>query len=80
VLARALAVDLRSVLPTVDIATLIVHGRNDVRAPKRVADELLACIPGAEMTVIEGAGHAVNLDAPDRLVGEVRAFLMRHEG
>ncbi|HEX4775966.1 MAG TPA: alpha/beta fold hydrolase [Acidimicrobiia bacterium] len=76
--ARALAVDLRDVLPTIDVPTLVVHGTHDVRAPRSVADELVARIPRAEMAVVDGAGHLVNVDAPERLANEVRAFLARH--
>lgn len=74
-LARALAVDLRDVLPTIAVPTLVVHGAEDVRAPRSVADDLVARIPGAELVVVDGAGHLVNVDAPERLATEVRAFL-----
>ncbi len=76
--ARALAVDLRDVLPTIDVPTLVVHGTEDVRAPRSVPDDLLARIPGAEMVVIDGAGHLVNVDAPEQLAAELRTFLARH--
>jgi pimeloyl-ACP methyl ester carboxylesterase len=76
--ARALAVDLRDVLPTIDVPTLVVHGSHDMRARRSVADELVARIPGAEMAVVDGAGHLVNVDAPELLAIEVRAFLTCH--
>ena len=76
--ARALAVDLRDVLPTIDVPTLVVHGTDDLRAPRPVADELVARIPGAEMAIIDGAGHLVNVDAPGELATAVREFLSRH--
>jgi pimeloyl-ACP methyl ester carboxylesterase len=79
-LAHALAVDLREVLPTIDVPTLVVHGTEDVRAPRSVADDLVAHIPGAEMAVIEGAGHLVNIDAAERLAIEVGTFLVRAGG
>jgi pimeloyl-ACP methyl ester carboxylesterase len=77
-IARALAIDLRPVLPTVDVPTLVVHGSADVRAPRPVADDLVARIPGAELAVIDDAGHIVNIDAPEQLAAEVGAFLARH--
>lgn len=73
--ARALAVDLREVLPTISVPTLVVHGIEDVRAPRTVADDLVARIPEAEMAVIDGAGHLVNVDAPEQLVAKVRTFI-----
>jgi pimeloyl-ACP methyl ester carboxylesterase len=77
-LTRALAVDLRPVLPTITVPTLVVHGSEDVRAPRPVADDLVARIPGAELAVIEGAGHVVNIDAPEQLAASIAAFLARH--
>jgi pimeloyl-ACP methyl ester carboxylesterase len=78
--ARALAVDLLDVLPTIDVPTLVIHGAQDIRAPRLVADELVARIPEAEMALVDEAGHLVNIDAPEQLAIEVRAFLARHAG
>jgi pimeloyl-ACP methyl ester carboxylesterase len=75
--ARALAVDLRDVLPTIDVPTLVVHGTHDIRAPQSVADDLVAHISSAEMAVLDEAGHLVNVDAPEQLANQVRAFLAR---
>jgi pimeloyl-ACP methyl ester carboxylesterase len=76
--ARSLAVDLRDTLPTISVPTLAVYGTEDARAPRPVADELVAHIPGAELAVIDGAGHLVNVDSPEQFATEVRAFLARH--
>jgi pimeloyl-ACP methyl ester carboxylesterase len=76
--ARALEVDLRAALPTIAVPTLVVHGAQDVRAPRAAADDLVARIPGAEIAIVQAAGHLVNIDAPDQLAAEVRAFLTRH--
>ena len=57
-MARAFAVaDLTGHLPAIDVPTLIVHGENDIRAPRAVADALLAAIPDARLVVIEDVGH-----------------------
>lgn len=79
-LARALAVDLRPVLPTVAVPALVVHGTDDPRAPRPVADALAAAIPGAELAVVTGAGHLVNVDAPRRFATVVRGFLAARAG
>jgi pimeloyl-ACP methyl ester carboxylesterase len=74
--ANALAdADLRDVLPTIDVPTLLVHGDADKRAPLEVAEELHARIPGSKLVVIPGSGHMVTLEAPERVNDEVRSFL-----
>jgi pimeloyl-ACP methyl ester carboxylesterase len=64
------------VLPRVAVPTLLLYGDQDVRAPASVADDIHAAIPGSKLVVIPGAGHACNIDAPERFNTEVRAFLM----
>jgi len=75
-MARASAeADLRDVLPTVDVPTLILHGDQDVRSPRTVADALHAAIPNSSLIVLSGVGHASCLEAPERFTAEVQAFL-----
>jgi pimeloyl-ACP methyl ester carboxylesterase len=67
--------DLRAVLPTVGVPTLVLHGSADVRAPRPVAEALAAAIPGARLVVLPDVGHVINLEAPDAFDAEVRGFL-----
>jgi pimeloyl-ACP methyl ester carboxylesterase len=67
--------DLRAVLPTIDVPTLLIYGAEDVRAPRRVAEALHAAIPGSRLTLIPATGHDVNLAAPEEYDAAVRAFL-----
>jgi pimeloyl-ACP methyl ester carboxylesterase len=67
--------DLRDVLPTVAVPTLVLHGGADVRAPRPVADALHAAIPDARLAVLPGVGHVVNLEAPEDFDAVVRRFL-----
>jgi len=77
-MARASAeADLRDVLPTVDVPTLILHGDQDVRAPRAVADALHAAIPKSSLTVLADVGHVSCVEAPERFTAEVQAFLNR---
>ena len=69
--------DLRDVLPQVDVPTLIVNGERDVRAPRSVWEPLHSTIPGADLVLIPDVGHMVDMEAPDRLNDEIRAFLRR---
>jgi pimeloyl-ACP methyl ester carboxylesterase len=68
--------DLRDVLPLVDVPTLLIYGDADQRSPvSPVGEALHAGIPGSKLVVLEGPGHVVNLEAPERFNDEVRAFL-----
>jgi pimeloyl-ACP methyl ester carboxylesterase len=67
--------DLRDVLPSVAVPTLLLYGAEDVRAPRPVAEALHAAIPGARLVLLPGVGHDVALEAPAVFDAEVRAFL-----
>lgn len=67
--------DLREVLPTIAVPTLLLYGTQDVRSPREVADALHAAIPGSELVLLPGVGHLVNLEAPEAFNTEVRRFL-----
>jgi pimeloyl-ACP methyl ester carboxylesterase len=69
--------DLRSVLPRVDVPTLMLYGERDERAPQSVWEPLQSTIPGAELVLIRNIGHMVDMEAPDRVNDEIRAFLRR---
>lgn len=67
--------DMREVLPTIDVPTLLLYGDADVRSPLEVAEEMHAKIPGSKLVVIPGAGHMIDMEAPRRFNAEVRRFL-----
>jgi pimeloyl-ACP methyl ester carboxylesterase len=67
--------DLRDVLPTVAVPTLVLHGSADVRSPRPVAEALHAGIPGSRLVVLPGVGHVINLEDPDAFDAAVRGFL-----
>lgn len=61
-------------LPDIRVPTLIVVGGLD--EPFRGASEYMAAkIPGARLEVIDGAGHAANLDRPEAFNNALLAFL-----
>ncbi len=61
-------------LPTIAVPTLVLVGSED-RSFLGAADYMAAKIPGARKAVIEGAGHAANLDRPEAFNGAVDKFL-----
>jgi pimeloyl-ACP methyl ester carboxylesterase len=67
--------DLRGVLPTIAVPSLLVSGAEDVRAPRQVAEALHASIDGSRLVLVSGAGHDVNLEAPEAYDAAVRDFL-----
>jgi pimeloyl-ACP methyl ester carboxylesterase len=74
--ARSFAeADLRGVLPTIAVPTLLLYASDDVRAPLDVAEGLRASIPGSSLVVIDGVGHVPNVEAPEAFDAEVRTFL-----
>jgi pimeloyl-ACP methyl ester carboxylesterase len=73
-------VDLRDVLPTISVPTLLLYGDRDRRSPLGVATELHAQIPGSRLVLLPGVGHASNVEAPDRFNTEVKTFLADVEG
>jgi 3-oxoadipate enol-lactonase len=54
--------------------TLVVHGSLDVVIPVANATALAARFPGARVEIVEGCGHAVMAQEPERVVESVRDF------
>ncbi len=66
--------DLRELLPTVDVPTLLLWGELDERSPRAVAEQINAGIPGSRLVFIPGAGHVSSLEQPERFNAELREF------
>lgn len=63
-------------LPTIAVPTLVLVGSEDTNF-LAATDYMAKKIPAAEKAVIEGAGHAANLDRPEAFNRAVAAFLGR---
>ncbi|WP_281964825.1 alpha/beta fold hydrolase [Serinicoccus marinus] len=70
----ARSADLTDALPKVQAPTLVLVGAKD-KANQPGARALADGIPGARLRIVEGAGHALNEDAPAALVDLLRDFL-----
>ncbi|APY86239.1 alpha/beta hydrolase [Streptomyces alfalfae] len=57
------------------LPVLICWGAQDTWIPAAKGEELARLVPGAELRLIEGAGHLVQEDAPAELTGELLGFL-----
>jgi pimeloyl-ACP methyl ester carboxylesterase len=71
--------DLRDVLGSVNVPTLLLYGDQDVRAPRQVADALHSAIPGSRLVIMPGVGHVSCVEAPELFSREVRTFLRSTE-
>jgi pimeloyl-ACP methyl ester carboxylesterase len=67
--------DLRDVLPTIEVPTLLLYGEADQRSPLEIARNMHAMIPRSRLVIIPGVGHESNLEAPEIFNIEVRSFL-----
>jgi pimeloyl-ACP methyl ester carboxylesterase len=55
--------------------TLFILGTRDVMTPPRNAQALIAKIPQAKTVVLEGSGHAIMAEAPDKTLDVLIDFL-----
>jgi len=67
-------IDVRDVLPSVRVPTLVVHRRHDVLFDVAEAQFLARTVPGAQLQVLEGADHFVAGD-PDQILDAVEPFV-----
>jgi pimeloyl-ACP methyl ester carboxylesterase len=67
--------DLRPVLPTIEVPTLLLHGEADARSPVAAAEALHAAIPTSELVVLPRLGHACCIEDPEACAAEIRRFL-----
>jgi 3-oxoadipate enol-lactonase len=56
--------DATSLLPTIDVPTLIIVGDEDVLTPPKESHAMHAAIAGSRLEVIPGAGHVSNVERP----------------
>lgn len=68
-------IDVRHVLPTIRVPTLVMHRRDDRAHPVEASRYLARRIPGARYVELEGRDHLPFLGDSDAFVGEVQEFL-----
>jgi pimeloyl-ACP methyl ester carboxylesterase/DNA-binding SARP family transcriptional activator len=67
--------DVREVLPTLDVPTLVIHRVGDRRIPIALGRELAATIPGARLLELEGDDHFAYVGDLDEWMPEVERFV-----
>ncbi|HBK08440.1 MAG TPA: hydrolase [Acetobacteraceae bacterium] len=69
------ALDLRPALAEVRIPVLAVVGEQDEATPLPMSREVVAGLPDARLTILEGLAHVPQLQAPERFLAAVLPFL-----
>ena len=65
-------------LHLIQAPTIVVHGDQDALVPVENGRRLAAGVPGAELHVVEGAGHAFGMERPGRTYEVLQDWLERH--
>ena len=78
-LEALLRIDVRPILPTINVPTLVIHARDEV-VPVQCGRYLADHIPGARLLEVEGRDHVPWLADPDRILTVVEEFLTGSQG
>lgn len=70
-----LDIDVRAVLPTIDVPTLVLHRRGDQAVNRRGAEWMATQIPGAKYVELTGIDHALFAGDTDAIIDEIEEFL-----
>jgi len=63
----ARAMDLSEQATKIDVPTLVLCGSRDRLTPPELSEQLRTLIPRARLGIIEGAGHMLLLEVPERV-------------
>ena len=67
--------EIEPLYPGIDLPVLVVWGREDSWIPLDRGERLAELIPGAELRVLDGAGHLIQLDQPAELASVLQRWL-----
>jgi pimeloyl-ACP methyl ester carboxylesterase len=71
-------IDIRSILPNVQVPTLVLHRRADARVPIEAGRDLAARIPNAKFVEYPGDDHAYWSGDTEALLGDIEEFVTGH--
>ena len=71
----AFRTDVRPILPTITVPTLVIHAREDPAVPVQGGRYLADHIPRAQYLEVEGVDHAPFLTEPDKILSGIEEFL-----
>lgn len=64
-----------ALLPTIDVPTLVLCGRQDALTPLAASEAMEAAIPGARLEVVEDCGHLSTMERPAQVTQAMRGWL-----
>jgi sigma-B regulation protein RsbQ len=67
--------DVRDIVPSMELPSLILQCSEDVIAPCEVGEYLHRHMPKSTLVVMKATGHCPNLSAPDETIREIEKFL-----
>jgi pimeloyl-ACP methyl ester carboxylesterase/plasmid stabilization system protein ParE len=70
-----LDIDVRAILPTIRVPTLVLHRHGDRVVNRRAGEELAAQIPGARYVELPGIDHLPWAGDAESVLGEIEEFL-----
>ena len=76
-LEASVAQDRAAPIENIRVPTLVIAGDEDKVYPPSLAESVASRIPGAELVMVKGAGHLVNLERPGRFNEILLDFLKR---
>ena len=71
----AFRIDVRPILPTITVPTLVIHAREDPVVPVQLGRYLADHIPGARYLEVDGADHVPWFTDPDTILTAIEEFL-----
>lgn len=71
-------IDVRSILPTVQVPTLVLHRRGDIQVPIELGRDLAARIPKAKFIEYAGDDHLFWWGDTESLLGDIEEFVTGH--
>ena len=66
--------DLRGRAPSLEMPALVMAGDGDQATPAALAEELAGLMPHARFKLLDGCAHVPQLQDPERIAAEIRAF------
>jgi pimeloyl-ACP methyl ester carboxylesterase len=68
-------IDVRAVLPTIHVPTLVLHRRGDMVVNRRAGEWMASQIPGARYVELPGVDHMPWVGDTEALIGEIEEFV-----
>lgn len=69
--------DHRALLPQLSMPVAVVCGEQDRMTPPKLSQEIASLVPGAQLTLVEGAGHLLPAERPQAVAQALSQLLAR---